>query len=148
MQIEFKECNWSELWLWFEFANEPMASDRQYLEQVLESWYTLGMLGGFNATALFVQDAGLDIDYFEYDSEADQLPALMHNMGNVEYQGCWGRCWFDLGTADAIAIDVLLNTLNRLSLEYASLKRVIVGGQLPEWPLDVEDHPMQQAYLN
>ena len=37
------------------------------------------------------------------------MPALMHNMGQLEYQNDWGRCWVDLGTSDGVAIDVLIN---------------------------------------
>ena len=35
----------------------------------------------------------------------------MHNVGELEYNGDWARCWVDLGTCDAISIDILINTL-------------------------------------
>lgn len=140
MHVEFRECNWADLWVWFEFAEPPVEGEKQYLEQVVDAWYSLGMLGGFNATALTVQDAGLDISYMAYDVDASgQLPSLMHNMSEMEYEGTWARCWFDLGTTDAIALDVLLNALQRLSLEYVALKRVIVGGSGETWPAPSQD---------
>ncbi|MGK7906778.1 MAG: DUF3531 family protein [Synechococcus sp.] len=147
MQVEFRECNWSDLWIWFEFANVPLEGEKQYIEQVLESWYTVGMLGGYNATFMPVQDEGLDISYMNYDSEAERLPSLMHNMGTVEYEGCWGRCWFDLGTADAIALDILINAVNRLSLEYVGIERMVIGGQGDDWPTP-ENEPASSAHLN
>ena len=147
MQVEFRECNWSDLWIWFEFSTVPAEGEKQYLEQVLESWYTIGMLGGYNATSMSVQEEGLDISFMTYDSEAEQLPSLMHNMGTVEYEGCWARCWFDLGTADAMALDVLINTVNRLSLEYVGIERIVVGGQTEEWPTPNSD-AASSAHLN
>lgn len=135
MQIEFRECDWFSLWLWFEFVNPPAEAEKQYLEQVLESWYTLGMLGGFNATALAAQEAGVDLSYMDYPPATEQMPSLMHNMGAVDYQADWGRCWFDLGTADVMSLDILLGALSTLSQEYIGLKRVIVGGKNPDWPL-------------
>ena len=143
MQIEFRECDWFNLWLWFEFTDPPLEADRQYLEQVLESWYTLGMLGGFNASTLPAQEAGVDLSYLDYQPIEETLPSLMHNMGPVEYQDHWGRCWFDLGTADALSLDVLIAALQTLSQEYLSLDRLIVGGQNPDWPIpDLEDEPL------
>ncbi|NJK63124.1 MAG: DUF3531 family protein [Synechococcaceae cyanobacterium SM2_3_1] len=135
MQIEFRECDWFNLWIWFEFAQPPLEADQKYLEHLLESWYTIGMLGGYNAAALMAQEAGVDVSYLEYEPPRDELPALMHNMGSVEYQDNWSRCWFDLGTTDAMALDILLTSLETLSLEYLDLKRVIVGGQNDDWPV-------------
>jgi hypothetical protein len=136
MQIEFRECDWFNLWLWMEFEETPTQAERQYLEQVLDAWYTLGMLGGFNAETLVAQDAGVDLSYLDYRPEQDPLPALMHNMGQVDYHRNWGRCWFDLGTADAIALDVLLGALTTLQKEYLSgLLRIVVGGQNEDWPV-------------
>ena len=131
MQVQFRECNWSDLWIWFEFPTPPTEADKQYIEQVLESWYTVGMLGGYNATNLAVQEAGLEISY----------------MDSMEYEGNWGRCWFDLGTADALAIDVLLNALSRLSLEYVGLERVVVGGDSDTWPTSTSERS-SMAHLN
>jgi len=60
----------------------------------------------------------------------------MHNMGEVEYKDCWARCWFDLGTSDGIALDILLNTLRQFDREYVPLKTVIIGGVNPDWAVD------------
>jgi hypothetical protein len=70
-----------------------------------------------------------------FTSNPDRLPSLMHNMGAVEFNGAWAKCWFDLGTADALALDVLLNALETLSLDYVSIQRVVIG----EEPEEVEE---------
>ena len=46
---------------------------------------------------------------YENDDAGSAMPALMHNMGQLEYQQEWARCWIDLGTSDGIALDVLIN---------------------------------------
>jgi hypothetical protein len=68
--------------------------------------------------------------------------ALMHNMGNFEYEGYWARCWFDLGTSDAIALDILLNALTQFSKDFVQLERVYIGGENEEWTTeDSESRP-------
>ncbi len=137
MQVQFREIDPFDLWIWVEFADFPSAIEQQYLEEVFNSWFFLGKLGGFNAENLQVQDTGLELSFMEYDSQsqASVLVALMHNMGEFEYQDLWGRCWFDLGTSDALALDVLINALNQFSLDYVPLRSLIIGGENPDWPL-------------
>lgn len=40
----------------------------------------------------------------------------------------WGRCWFDIGTADQTCFDVLINSMRTISREYVQIKRVFIGG--------------------
>ncbi|NEO86301.1 MAG: DUF3531 family protein [Spirulina sp. SIO3F2] len=135
MNISFREFNPFDLWIWIEFETVPSPQEQQYLEEVFDSWFYLGKLGAFNAENLQVMDTGVDISYMDYDNArpTESLMAPMHNMADFEYQGVWGRCWFDLGTSDAIALDILLNALNRLSQEYLSLRQVIIGGENTDW---------------
>ena len=137
MDIEFRECDFFNLWIWLEFNAIPSPMERQYIEEVFDSWFYLGKLGGFNAENLQVQDAGLEISYMHYnnDSADDSLMSLMHNMSDFEYQGLLARCWFDLGTSDAIAFDVLINSLNQLSKEFVSIEKLVIGGENPDWPI-------------
>jgi hypothetical protein len=143
MQIQFRECDFFSLWIWLEFNTVPSSLERQYVDEVLNSWFFLGKLGGFNAENLQVQDAGLDISYLDYreDGPDNTLVSLMHNMGDIEYEGTWARCWFDLGTSDAIALDVLLNTLSLFSKEYVTLEQVIIGGESEDWPIPGSGQP-------
>jgi hypothetical protein len=137
MDIRFREFDPFNVWIWIEFYMVPSEMERQYVEEVLDSWFFLGKLGGFNAENLQVQEMGLDISYMDYDSEmADEsMLALMHNMGDVEYEGIWARCWFDLGTSDAIALDVLINAFRQFSQDYVNLKTLIIGGENEDWPV-------------
>jgi hypothetical protein len=138
MQVEFREINFFDLWIWVEFSTMPSHREKQLVEEVFDSWFFLGKLGGFNAENIQVQEAGSDISYIEYDTDAadNSLMALMHNMSEFEYEGTWGRCWFDLGTTDALALDILVNALKQLSKEYVDISRLIVGGENEDWAID------------
>ncbi|WP_287130060.1 DUF3531 family protein [Candidatus Cyanaurora vandensis] len=133
MEIKILAADWSSFLIQLEFLRSPTAEEQQYVKQVFESWYSLGLLGGFNANFTPLQDAEMeDLDEVDYPTQMDPLPSLMHNMGEVEFEETWGRCWFDLGTADALAVDVLLNSLQTLSREYVPLRQVVLGGTGPE----------------
>jgi hypothetical protein len=137
MKVEFRECDFFDLWIWLEFSTAPSPMEQQYVEEVFNSWFLLGKLGGFNAENLQVQDTGLDISYMDYNQDAadHSFMALMHNMSELEYQGVWGRCWFDLGTSDALALDVLINALEQLSKDYVTIERLIIGGENADWKI-------------
>lgn len=135
MQVQFREFNNFDLWIWLEFSTVPSEREKQFVEEVFNSWFFLGKLGGFNAENLQVQDTGLELSYMEYDLEVAEntFISLMHNMADVEYQGVWARCWFDLGTSDAIALDILINALQQFSKEYVVIERLIIGGENSDW---------------
>lgn len=141
MQVQFREFDPFNLWIWIEFSVVPSEMEKQYLEEVFNSWFFVGKLGGFNAENLQVQDIGIDISYMEYDeSTADNsLAALMHNMADLEYEGTWARCWFDLGTSDGIAVDVLINALRQFSQDYVNLEKLIIGGENEDWQVPGRD---------
>ncbi|AFY69734.1 hypothetical protein Pse7367_1443 [Thalassoporum mexicanum PCC 7367] len=138
MQVKFRDCDWFDLWLWIEFENVPSVMEKQIVDELFNSWFLLGKLGGFNAVNMQVQETGVDISYFDYDVEMaeEEMMSLMHNMGDVEYEDNWARCWVDLGTADAIAIDILINALQQFSKDYVAVETLIVGGQNEDWPTD------------
>lgn len=137
MKVEFRECDFFDLWIWLEFQSPPVDMQQQYVEEIFSSWFLLGKLGGFNAENLQVQDTGLDISYMQYDEATadNKFMALMHNMSEFEYQGKWGRCWFDLGTTDALALDVLINALEQLNKDYVTIERLIIGGENADWKI-------------
>ena len=138
MEIQFREFNPFDLWIWLEFPTVPSRMEQQYIEELFNSWFYLGKLGGFNAENLQVQNTGVEISYMEYErTELDNaLMSPMHNMAEFEYLGTWGRCWFDLGTSDLIAIDILINALNQLNKEFVQIEKIIVGGQNEDWAVD------------
>lgn len=137
MQVQFRECDFFDLWIWLEFSTVPSEMERQYVEEVFNSLFLLGKLGGFNAENLQVQDTGMEISYMDYDQEgsSNSFMALMHNLGEFEYEGTWARCWFDMGTSDAIAIDVLINALEQLNKDYVTIERLVIGGENEDWPI-------------
>ena len=69
MEIKFREFNPFDLWIWLEFETIPSNLEKQYIEEVFNSWFYLGKLGAFNAENLQVQDAGIDISYMNYDTD-------------------------------------------------------------------------------
>ena len=125
----------------------PADLEKRYVQEVFSSWFFLGKLGAFNAENLQVQDEGLDISHMNYDEQRadNSLMALMHNMGEFEYQGTWGRCWFDLGTSDAIALDILINALKQLSQEYVTIERLCIGGENEDW--SIEDSESRPSFM-
>lgn len=143
MQVQFREFNPFDLWIWVEFSTVPADLEKRYITEVFSSWFFLGKLGAFNAENLQVQDEGLDISHMDYDEHRAEntLVALMHNMGEFEYQGTWARCWFDLGTSDAIALDILINALKQMSQEYVNIKLLCIGGENEDWSVEDSDRP-------
>ncbi len=137
MKVQFREFNPFDVWIWLEFSTVPSMAEKQYIEEVFDSWFLLGKLGGFNAENLQVQEIGIEISYMEYSQEmaGESMMSVMHNMGDVEYQGLWGRCWFDLGTSDALSLDILINALQRLSEEFVMIETLIIGGKNEDWPV-------------
>ena len=141
MDIRFREVDPFNCWLWIRFSEPPSQGERNYVDGVFDSWYVIGRLGGFNSENLQVHDAGSDLSWMSYDNDGAEsaMPALMHNMGQLEYQNDWGRCWVDLGTSDGVAIDVLINALRQLDSDVVQIEELVVGGVNENWP--VEDHP-------
>ncbi|MEM6598778.1 MAG: DUF3531 family protein [Cyanobacteria bacterium P01_D01_bin.36] len=141
MEVRFRECDFFNLWIWLEFDTVPSIAEQQYVEEILNSWFFIGKLGGFNAENLQVQETGVDISYFDFDHEESErsLISLMHNMAEVEFQGLWSRCWFDLGTTDALALDVLINTMRQFSKDYVEIRQVVIGGENEDWPVPKEN---------
>ncbi|MBU6345943.1 MAG: DUF3531 family protein [Cyanobacteria bacterium REEB494] len=150
MHIQFREFNPFDVWIWFKFGTIPSQQEKQYVEEVFNSWFYLGKLGGFNAENLQIQETGVDLNYIDYDSEAysRSMVALMHNMGEFEYEGEWGRCWFDLGTSDAISLDILLNALLQLNEEYVVIEILYIGGENEDWSVENEEMRAYSIYEN
>ena len=135
MEVSFREFNAFDLWIWLEFETVPSLMEQQYIEELFNSWFYLGKLGAFNAENLQVQETGIEISYMDYDMSLkdENLMSLMHNMGGFEFLGTWGRCWFDLGTSDLVAIDILINALTQLNKEFVVIKQLIIGGENEDW---------------
>tara|TARA_B100000131_G_C17731142_1_gene456935 strand:+ start:60 stop:503 length:444 start_codon:yes stop_codon:yes gene_type:complete len=141
MEICFREIDPFNCWIWLRFAEIPSDGEKNYIDGIFDSWYVIGRLGGFNAENLQAHQNASDLSWMAYDNnEAESaLPAVMHNLGHLEYQGDWARCWVDLGTTDGVAIDVLINSLLQINEEVVNLTQLLIGGINDDWP--VESHP-------
>ena len=141
MEVHFREVDPFNCWLWMRFKEPPTQGEMNYVDGILDSWYVIGRLGGFNSGNLQAHEGGTDLNWMVYDNETinSASPALMHNIGELEYQGNWARCWVDLGTTDSLAFDVLLNTLYQLDTDLVQLEEVLIGGVNNDWAVD--DHP-------
>ncbi len=140
MDIQFREIDPFNCWIWLKFSNVPGQGERNYVDGVFDSWYVIGRLGGFNSENLQANDNGSDLSWMTFENEdTSSLPALMHNVGQLEYQGLWARCWVDLGTSDALALDILINVLRQVDSDVLKIEELLIGGVNEDWP--VEDHP-------
>ncbi|WP_036903202.1 MULTISPECIES: DUF3531 family protein [Prochlorococcus] len=141
MEVRFREIDPFNCWIWLRFSDVPSEGERSYLDGVFDSWYVIGRLGGFNAENLQAHEAGSDLSWMNYETQEaiNVMPALMHNLGHLEYQGEWARCWVDLGTCDAIAIDVLINMFLQITGDVVEVNQMLIGGSNDDWP--VEEHP-------
>ena len=138
MEVRFRDVDPFNCWIWLRFASPPGQGERGYVDTAFESWFFLGKLGGFNAENLQVHEEGADLSWMAYDiDDAEKaLPALMHNMGELEYQEEWGRCWVDLGTSDGVALDVLINVLRQLDNDVTEIEELVIGGVNDDWPVE------------
>ena len=156
--------------LWFEFHSPPSMTSKDLLETVLESWFVIGRLGGFNGMNLQVctllpnsvlptqsmnfndivscsvsqvsQEVGGEASHFRYDaSECESaMQAVFMDLRDMESQGHWCRCWVNMGTADELALDVLINAVSTFSRENVGIKQMIIGGKNADWDVpEVED---------
>jgi len=156
MNIIFREVDPFNCWIWIRFSESPTQDEKNYLDGVFDSWYVLGRLGGFNSENLQTHEEGSDLSWMSYDNEQKNasLPALMHNLGIMEYQNLWGRCWVDFGTSDSISIDILINSLiffsniKALKIDPSILPNPSPSNQSPQNPilyflLNCKDNGMQ-----
>ncbi len=141
MQVQFREVDPFNCWIWLRFPEVPTEGEKNYVDGVFDSWYVLGRLGGFNSENLQAHSEGSDLSWmiYENDDSKNSLPALMHNVGKLEYQSNWARCWVDLGTSDPLCIDVLINCLSQMNTDIVQIEELRIGGINEDWP--VENHP-------
>jgi hypothetical protein len=132
-EVTFREVDPFDLWIWVEFYVPPAPAEAELLQEVVDAWFLLGRLGAYDAgnlQAAYGPRGGAGLDGLEYEPPAaGALAATMHDAGRVEVEGAGARFWVDMGTADELALDILLNALLALSREHVGLRRVVVGGR-------------------
>lgn len=140
MDVSFRNpVDQFNMWFWLELYRPPTPGDLEMLQEVLNSWFLVGRLGGFNSTnlqVLYHQDEELEeLNYDHEEGGSASMAATFHDMAPVESQGSWARFWLDMGTADELALDVLINTLSTFSREQLGVRQMVVGGQNDDWAL-------------
>lgn len=82
-----------------------------------------------------------DNSYMDYDNSelGGSYRSYMHSCSDVEFKGSWARFHLDMGTADELAFDVLLNMLVGFSSEVAGMNQIIVGGEHERWAIPEND---------
>jgi len=151
--VSFKNVITQNLWVWIEARNLIEDKEKEFIDEALKSWFVCGKLGGFSTENQQCLENAISLNetsYFDYDVQRshDRTNAsLFHAMGEVEYRTKWARVWMDLGTADEMALDVLINALLTLSREYVGLKQIIIGGTIENgW--DTKDSGYGEDGLN
>lgn len=143
MRVVFREVDPWNVWIWAQVRSNLVEEDRETLGEVLKAWFIVGKLGGFNSSNLQVQrhvnQAATSVSNMRYSAEErDESACVFHAMGEPEFKDNWMRCWFDLGTSDELALDVLINALSVFSKEHVAIQQLVVGGVNADWAQDVE----------
>lgn len=137
--VTFREYNPFGCWIWIESHNPIAEMERPLLEEVFKAWFVLGKLGGFNSYNMQAQENFDSVSFMDYSMEqahefsTDTSTHVFHEMSEVEFKVEWARVYVDLGTADEMALDVLINSLIQFSREYYGLKQIIIGGENEDW---------------
>jgi len=133
--VFFRQVQTQNLWVWMEARNTIEDKEKEFFDEAIKSWFVVGKLGGYNVenqqcleSASVLNDTISHLDYDVARSHDRTSASLFHAIGEVEYRGKWARVWMDLGTADEMAIDVLINSLITLSREYVGIKQIVIGG--------------------
>jgi len=141
MLVKFSEFRSNNLWIWVESHNSIAEQEEPLIDEVFKAWFVLGKLGGFNSDNMQVQSNFFEVSHMKYDmeqanGESDVPSCVFHAMGGPEYKGRWARAWFDLGSADEMAVDILINAFIQLSREYFGIKTLVIGGEnaAKDWP--------------
>lgn len=45
MEVQFREFDPFDLWIWLKFYTVPSKTEKQYVEELFNSWFYLGKLG-------------------------------------------------------------------------------------------------------
>jgi hypothetical protein len=144
--VTFREVNPFSCWIWIESHNAIAEMERPLLEEVFKAWFVLGKLGGFNAYNMQASETYDAVSFMDYSMEqahdfsTDTSSRTFHEMSELEYKAEWARVWVDMGTADEMAFDVLVNSLIQFSREYFGLKQIIVGGENEDWTTEGSEY--------
>lgn len=128
-KVIFRDFNPTDSYIWIELYAAPSDKDLDFIGRTIRSWYVLGRLGGFNSTNLQLTELGInEKPRYSLAQASKALPSSFHDISNVEFQDSLGRFWVDMGTADVLALDILINALLGLNSDYVGIKQLVFGG--------------------
>jgi hypothetical protein len=151
-KITFRKVeDYSYMWVWVEFSDYPTNRVKENFEDAIKSFYITGKLGGFNSLNLQIFYAGeVELSWFKYNNEEihSKIPACFHELGTIEFKGCWTRFFLDMGTTDELSIDILINVLIGFSKDFATITQVILGGENIDWTTPTSPSRLRNLFSN
>merc|ERR1712151_1232439 len=128
----------SNVMVWVKFRDNPTVSTQETFATVVKSHYICGKLGGFNSGHFHIFSAGwTDLEegkMMKYKDETAGNPACLHGLSGIEVKGRYARFFLDIGSADELSLEILLNMLIGFSRDIVPLDQVIIGGAKSERP--------------
>ena len=117
-----------DTWVWFKAPKPLTPDDLDLLDGVWTAWHLLGRLGAFNGANLqLFHGEGIATKVYDASRLETAAETCFHDAGEVEGgpsgldgaapAGRWARAWVNMGTADELALDVLVNALGMLAKE-------------------------------
>lgn len=147
MEVVMRGIDPFNCWIWVELKDDPTMEDVETCSEVFKSWFILGRLGGYNSMNMQVlgsaEDGGDGISYMRYNKEELEttVDSTFHDITSTEQKGKWLRIWVNMGTADELAIDVLINAMSTFSRENVGIKQFVMGGENEDWPIPEAEMP-------
>ncbi|KAF3781668.1 hypothetical protein EJ110_NYTH36303 [Nymphaea thermarum] len=130
MKVTFKKFDFSNSYMWLEFYHPPLTKDIELICDAIRSWHIIGRLGGCNSMNMQLSQLPLDKrPTYDAIQGANITPTTFYNIGDLEIQENLARIWVDIGTAEPLLLDVLVNALTNISSDYFGIKQAVFGGQ-------------------
>lgn len=129
MKVVLNKFDFSNSYIWFEFYHAPLEKDVSLICDTIRSWHIVGRLGGCNSLNMQLSQSPMDKrPSYDATQGANVTPSTFYNIGDLEIQDNLARIWVDIGTSEALLLDILVNALTQISSDYVGIKQVIFGG--------------------
>ncbi|WCJ42625.1 hypothetical protein M5689_023422 [Euphorbia peplus] len=129
MTVTFNNFDFSNSYIWFEFYNGPLEKDIALICDAIRAWHIIGRLGGCNSMNMQLSQSTFERrPNYDAIQGANVNPTTFYNIGDFEIQDNLARIWVDIGTAEALILDVLINALTQISSDHVGIKQLVFGG--------------------
>lgn len=137
--MQFREIDNINLWLWIEMRVPPDKDEIEGLEEIVRSWFILGKLGAYDGFRLPAHNHAGALQHLNYNANGNSennnnsssislATSHFHQLGDMQYKGRWCRIWVDIGNADNLCFDILINALRQFSHQFVAIKQCYIGG--------------------